>query len=149
MTRKINIITISLGVLFLMSAGNKPGIQSKQMPPNILVFIADDASPDMGCYGNPVVKTPYIDSLANNGIRFANAFLTSSQCSPSRTSIMTGRFAHSIGTEDLHHTHMSDTLITMPGALQKAGYFTGVMLKTHFGEHVMKDFDWYDEGFWS
>jgi len=137
-----------LVIILFTTASINSSFEHKKYPPNILVFIADDASPDMGCYGNPIVKTPSIDSLAKNGLRFANAFLTSSQCSPSRTSMMTGQFSHTIGTEDLHHTDMSDTLITLPGELQKAGYYTGVMLKAHFGDHVMKDFDYFDDGFW-
>lgn len=76
--------------------------QSASSAPNILVFIADDAGMDFGCYGNPNVETPYVDQLAKQGLRFDKAFLTSPQSSPSRTSMMTGMFAHTIGTEDLH-----------------------------------------------
>ena len=58
--------------------------------PNIVFFIADDVSQDdFGCYGHPVIKTPHIDSLAANGMRFDNAYLTTSSCSPSRCSIIT------------------------------------------------------------
>ncbi len=146
--KRVIFSTFILIMFMAISASNHPGKNSKLATPNILVFIADDASPDMGCYGNQVVKTPNIDSLARNGLLFANAFLTSSQCSPSRSSMMTGQYAHTIGTENLHITEMSDTLATLPGELKKAGYFTGLMLKGHFGDHVMKDFDWYDEGFW-
>lgn len=146
--RRIVLYIFILISILATSANINPVKNPENDPPNILVFIADDASPDMGCYGNLVIKTPNIDSLAKNGLRFANAYLTSSQCSPSRTSMLTGQFAHTIGTEDLHHTEMSDTLATLPGELNKAGYFTGVMLKAHFGDHVMKGFDWYDDGFW-
>ena len=52
--------------------------------PNVIVFIADDVSwNDYGCYGNPGVRTPNIDALAANGIKFTNAYLTASSCSPS------------------------------------------------------------------
>jgi N-sulfoglucosamine sulfohydrolase len=124
-----------------------PGAKNKNSRPNILVFIADDASMDYGCYGNDVIRTPNIDSLARNGLKVENAFLTTSQCSPSRTSLLTGQFAHTVGTEDLHRTQMSDTVKTLPGELKKAGYYTGVMLKEHFGSHIGKDFDWHDQGF--
>ena len=69
--------------------------------PNILVLIADDASMDFGCYGNKGIKTPNIDTLAASGLKIENAFLTASVCSPSRTSMITGQFAHTIGTENL------------------------------------------------
>ena len=69
--------------------------------PNILVLIADDASMDFGCYGNKGIKTPNIDALAASGLRIDKAFLTGSQCSPSSTAMITGQFAHTIGTEKL------------------------------------------------
>ena len=59
--------------------------------PNVVIFIADDVSwNDFGCYGNTDVQTPNIDKLADNGMRFTNAILTTSSCCPSRISIMTG-----------------------------------------------------------
>lgn len=145
--KKINFIPAILLVIFgfNFSEANNTNKQSQQ--PNIVVFIADDAGMDYGCYGNHVIQTPNIDKLAQNGLLMEKAFLTSPQCSPSRTSMLTGRFAHTIGTEDLHHTEMSDTLKTLPGELKKAGYYTGVMLKEHFGSHVAKDFIYHDNGF--
>ena len=118
-----------------------------QNQPNILVFIADDAGMDYGCYGNTVIQTPNIDSMAARGLLCKNAFLTAPQCSPSRTSMLSGQFAHTIGTEDLH-TGLDDQTRILPSYLSEAGYYTGIMLKGHIGEHGMKQFDWYDEGFW-
>jgi arylsulfatase A-like enzyme len=118
-----------------------------QQPPNIVVFIADDAGMEYGCYGDTAAHTPNIDALAEEGIRFTNAFLTSSQCSPSRTSMLSGQFAHTIGTEDLH-TGIDSTTVLVPDYLKVAGYYSGLMLKGHIGEHGMSQFDWYDNGFW-
>ena len=70
--------------------------------PNILIFIADDAGMDFGCYGYEGANTPNINRLAASGLMCSKAFLTVPQCSPSRTSILSGQFAHTIGTEDLH-----------------------------------------------
>ena len=71
--------------------------------PNIVFFIADDVSQnDFGCYGHPVIKTPNIDALSANGMRFDNAYLTTSSCSPSRCSIITGRYPHNTGAPELH-----------------------------------------------
>ncbi|MFP6658405.1 MAG: sulfatase-like hydrolase/transferase, partial [Pirellulales bacterium] len=60
--------------------------------PNVILFIADDVSwNDYGCYGNAAARTPNIDRLAKSGIKFTQAYLTASSCSPSRSSIITGR----------------------------------------------------------
>ena len=114
--------------------------------PNIVVFIADDAGMDYGCYGNPHIHTPNIDALAAKGVRFENAFITSPQSSPSRTSMLSGYFPHTIGTEDLH-TPLPDSVKILPAYLKEAGYRTGIMLKGHIGNTGMSQFDWYDEGF--
>jgi arylsulfatase A-like enzyme len=112
----------------------------EQERPNIIVFIADDAGMDFGCYGNLSIKTPHIDRLAAQGVKFNKAFLTSPQSSPSRTSMMTGMFAHTIGTEDLH-TPLSAGIRMMPSYFREGGYYTGSMLKTHWGEEGDKQFN--------
>ena len=94
---------------------------ASQPKPNILVFVADDAGMDFGCYGNRNIKTPNIDRLAAEGLRFEKAFLTSSQSSPSRTSMMTGKFAHNLGTEDLY-TPIDERTLMLPRFLKQADY---------------------------
>ena len=108
--------------------------------PNIIVFIADDAGMDFGCYGNKGISTPNIDMLAASGMRFEKAFLTSPQSSPSRTSMMTGMFAHTIGTQQLHAGIDEETLM-MPHYFKQAGYFAASLLKTHWGENGDRQFD--------
>lgn len=114
--------------------------------PNILVLVADDAGArHFGCYGNPNIRTPNIDKLAAGGLAADNAILTTPQCSPSRISIMTGRYPHETGAEDLHMPlQEGDTII--PGWLQEQGYFTGHMQKTHYGPAADAQFQWYDPG---
>ena len=76
----------------LLSIGLPYGMHAGEIPdkPNILIFIADDLGwEEVGAYGHPVVRTPNIDSLALNGLRFDNFFLTASSSSPSRASIFT------------------------------------------------------------
>ena len=71
--------------------------------PNFVFFLADDISQeDFGCYGHPTIKTPHTDALAAKGMRFDNAYLTTSSCSPSRCSIITGRYPHNTGAPELH-----------------------------------------------
>src|SRR5688572_29253424 len=63
--------------------------------PNIVLILADDLRWDaLGCTGHPFVKTPHIDRLAREGVRFRNAFVTTPICLPSRASILTGQYAH-------------------------------------------------------
>lgn len=114
--------------------------------PNILVFIADDAGArHFGCYGNPAVRTPNIDRLSKEGVTADNAMLTTSQCSPSRISILTGKYPHSTGAEDLHMP-MPERHTPLQAYLREAGYFTGHMQKVHEGPHSDSKFHWYDEG---
>ncbi len=117
-------------LLFLFQA-----LLPAQDKPNIIFFIADDVSQeDFGCYGHPVIKTPSVDNLAANGMRFDNAYLTISSCSPSRCSIITGRYPHNTGAPELHVT-LPQKQIRFPELLRKAGYYTVLSGKNHmFGK---------------
>lgn len=107
--------------------------QDKPQTPNFIIFIADDAAwNDCGPYGNDVIKTPNINKLAEDGLVFENAFLTCSSCSPSRCSILTGRYPHSTGAPELHMPLPADQVL-FAGQLQKAGYYTAVAGKYHIG----------------
>lgn len=112
--------------------------------PNILVFVADDAGwSDFGAYGNTAIRTPNIDRLALSGLLVRHAFLTTAQCSPSRISMLTGKYPHATGAEDLHMPLPEGERI-VPGYLQEKGYFTGHMQKTHYGPEADAQFQWYD-----
>lgn len=113
--------------------------------PNIVVFVADDAGKDFGCYGVPEAETPNIDRLRGTGMLIRNAFVTSPQSSPSRISMMTGQFAHTLRCEDLA-TPIPDGTCMIPNYIKKNGYYTGAMLKTHWGEAGTKQFDFYFNG---
>jgi len=119
---------------------------NKSTKPNILVLIADDAGMDFGCYGNDGIKTPNIDALAASGLRIDKAFLTGSQCSPSRTAMITGQFAHTIGTEKLN-SKIDPSTKTIPDYLSQQGYFTGLMLKNHMEGKGDQRFHWYGRGY--
>jgi len=105
--------------------------------PNIVWLIAEDLSPDLACYGHPLVQTPNIDSLAVAGMRFENAYSTSPVCSPSRSGFITGMYQTSIGA-DYHDTMAKNKLPlpegvrTLPDILEEAGYFIDYNGKTHF-----------------
>lgn len=109
--------------------------------PNIVVFIADDvSSADLGAYGNSYAHTPNIDKLAAKGLKCNRAFLTTSSCSPSRASIISGRYPHNTGAPELHMP-LPDGMPTLAGILKAAGYFTGASGKWHLGKNARKDFD--------
>ena len=97
--------------------------------PNILWILSEDISPDLGCYGTRAVRTPNLDNLASQGVRYTNAFATSPVCSPSRSAMITGMYQTSIGVHN-HRSHRGDGY-TLPEPvrlitdyLRKAGYFT-------------------------
>lgn len=114
---------------------------SAQEKPNIVFFIADDVSQeDFGCYGHPTIKTPNTDALAANGMRFDNAYLTTSSCSPSRCSIITGRYPHNTGAPELH-VKLPDAQVRFPELLRKAGYFTVLSGKNHMFGNEDRAFD--------
>ncbi len=122
------------------------GFPALAAPPNIIVFLADDVDwKDFGCYGNDAIRTPNIDALATRGLKFENAFLTVAQCSPTRISILTGRYPHATGAEDLHMP-LAEGKKIVPSHLKEAGYYSGHMKKTHYGKFASQQFDWYDKG---
>lgn len=97
--------------------------------PNILWIISDDQGPDLGCYGTELVKTPNLDGLAKQGVRYTNAFTTAPICSPSRSAFMTGMYQTSIGAHH-HRSHRKDGY-TLPDGVKllsdyfrEAGYYT-------------------------
>ena len=109
--------------------------------PNVILIIADDMGrDDCGAYGNPKVKTPNIDRLAREGMRFDRAFVTASSCSPSRSSIITGRYPHNTDAEELHWPLPAEQ-VTFVEKLKAAGYWTAAAGKWHLGNAVKDRFD--------
>jgi arylsulfatase A-like enzyme len=124
-------------------AGTPAQAQGPAPTPNIVVLVADDLGwRDTGVYGNRFIRTPNIDRLARSGLVVRLAFGTSPQCSPSRISMLTGKYAHATRTEDLH-TPLPEGARILPSYLKDQGYFTGSMLKTHYGPHGERQFEWY------
>ncbi|MGE5327314.1 MAG: sulfatase [Deltaproteobacteria bacterium] len=120
-------------------AGNRSSPGDK--PPNLLFLLSDDQSvPDLGCYGNPALHTPHIDRLAREGMLFKSAFVTAPSCSPSRSSILTGRYAHSTGTARFR-APLPAYQKTILESLKARGYFTGAFKKVHLGEKFWSRWD--------
>ena len=131
--------------LLLGSVVISPVLLQAKEKPNIVFIIADDVSQDdIGCYGNKVVKTPNIDRLASEGICFTNVYLTASSSSPSRCSIISGRYPHSNGAAELH-TPLPESMMPFPLLLKNNSYYTGHAGKWHFGPSVHRAFDRYTD----
>lgn len=102
--------------------------------PNVVFILTDDQRWDaLSCMGNPYLKTPNIDRLAQEGVLFKNHFCTTSLCSPSRASILGGLYAHAHGVVN-NFTDYPKDLPTFPRQLQEAGYSTAYIGKWHMGE---------------
>ncbi len=113
----------------------------KAPPPNLVLIIADDMNwDDCGAYGHPAIRTPNIDRLANEGLRFKHAYLTTNSCSPSRSSLLTGKYPHNTGAEQLHWPLPAGSR-TFAQQLRLAGYYTAAAGKWHLGDAVRDHFD--------
>ena len=115
--------------------------QPNAMPPNIVFIIGDDISAeDIGCYGNDKIRTPNLDRMAREGLKFTNFYLTASSCSPSRTSILTGRYPHNTGAAELH-TALPEHLEYFPELMKQSGYYTAHSGKFHEGPNTRRAYD--------
>lgn len=118
-----------------VSGASAAGLYGRR--PNMVWILAEDMCPDMGCYGTPEVKTPNLDRMAAEGIRYANAFVTGPVCSASRSAMITGMYQTSVGAHN-HRSHRADGY-TLPAPvrlitdyLREAGYFTANNGKTDY-----------------
>ncbi|TYA72038.1 sulfatase [Seonamhaeicola marinus] len=117
-------------------------VKEEDNRPNVILFVADDHGTDaLGCYGNPIIKTPNLDKLAKEGVRFTNAYCTSASCAASRSVILSGKFGHATGSyghvHDYHHFSTFDNVKSLSNRLTDAGYLTARIGKYHVApEHV-------------
>jgi arylsulfatase A-like enzyme len=99
-------------------------------PPNILWFVVDDMSANFSCYGESTIRTPHVDNLAAEGIRFNRAYVTAPVCSTCRSALITGMYQTTIGSH--HHRsgrgelkiHLPEEVKPLPVLFQQAGYYT-------------------------
>jgi len=114
--------------------------------PNVVLIVSDDHGLEtLGCYGNQVIKTPNLDALAAEGVRFTNAFCTTASCSASRSVILSGMYNHANGQyghqHSYHHFISFPNVKSLPVLLTEAGYRTGRIGKYHVAPDEVYRFD--------
>jgi len=125
----VRLAIVFLALWMLGSAG--PARAEHAELPNIIFILVDDQRWDhMGNMGHPFLETPHMDRLASEGIRFNNAFVTTSLCSPSRASFLTGQYAHTHGVQN-NFTPWRNENVTFIEGLKEVGYDTAFIGKWH------------------
>lgn len=140
------ILAALAGFLFIQSAPVAYAEKSKS-DKNVLFIVVDDLNTTLGCYGHPLVKTPNIDRLAENGVRFNNAYCNYPVCGPSRGSFLTGLLPESIGILN-NNTPLINVLgerVTLPALFKQNGYYSMILGKVFHGGKEQNDPKAWDE----
>ena len=137
--RNVVIIVFLLSSVALSFINRRP-VQPQPTPPNILWITCEDMSPRLACYGDKAVKTPNLDQLAAEGVRYSHVYSTAGVCAPSRSAIITGMYQTSIGTQHMRTVQLTpeasqqfkmkgysavipEAVRCFPEYLRKAGYY--------------------------
>ena len=145
--------TLKITGLSLAAISTFPGCkmneQEENSLPNIIFIVSEDNSPFLGCYGDPNANTPNLDKLASEGILYENAFACAPVCAPSRSTIITGMYANSLGTQHMRcNNSIPEEFHFFPYYLKQAGYYTVNRMKKDYNipdqAGVWDVDDWWD-----
>ncbi|MCB1231488.1 MAG: sulfatase [Verrucomicrobiae bacterium] len=126
-------------IALLVLAAVPLAMAADERPPNLVFILADDLGyGDPGCYGAPDIRTPNIDRLAAEGVRFTDFYANGAICSPTRIAFLTGRYQQRLGMDNaLYYQEMGRGLpeggVTIASRLRQVGYATGISGKWHIG----------------
>ena len=117
----------------LKDIASAPPKKTASKKPNVLLIVSEDNGPELGCYGDSYARTPHLDRLAQNGVRFETAWVPYSVCSPSRACFLTGRYPHRNGQLGLatHKFAMFKKWPNLFSLLKENGYRTALLGKIH------------------
>ncbi len=129
-----------LGVVFVLLvylSSCRKAEEDSTLPNIVIIFTDDQGYQDVGCYGSPDIKTPHLDQMAQEGVRFTNFYVSQPVCSASRASLLTGCYANRMGVHGAYMPYVGKGLhpdeVTIAEMLKPLGYATAQFGKWHLG----------------
>ena len=139
---RLCVLRVSAVLFSTVALACAPATQPSAARPNVLFLLADDLGwGDLGCMGNPVVKTPCLDRLASQGVRLTDCYAAAPNCSPSRAALLTGRIPYRVGLYDVivESLHLPESETGVAELLADAGYDTFFAGKWHLSSGSLAD----------
>jgi len=133
-----SVVTVLYAFLLCAAGMARAARLAAPQPPNFVVIFCDDLGyGDLGCYGNPRIRTPHLDRMAAEGMRFTDFHAAASVCSPSRAALLTGHYPVRTGVTRVLFPNdtigLSSQVPSLPSLLKRAGYATAAVGKWHVG----------------